>query len=149
LRCPARILYYADRYGVVAYFVSGYFPVRDGGYLPFNGSRGEGEWKRYVWLPSVLNYINPPYLATANNKVADANVYLQWRWADRYRHDRIMELLAQKAARGKIYCRATSWTFRGTSWTSPVETSSLSLAEYGGEKREEAAGGARPGGTAP
>jgi penicillin amidase len=45
---------------------------------------------------------HPPYLATANNKVADANIYLQWRWADRYRHDRIMELLAQKAARGKI-----------------------------------------------
>ena len=83
---PSQNTVYADIHGVVAYFASGYFPIRDGGYLPFNGSRGEGEWRRLVWLPSVLNYVNPPYLATANNKVADANIYLQWRWADRYRH---------------------------------------------------------------
>lgn len=99
---PSQNTVYADRYGVVAYFASGYYPVRDGGYLPFNGSRGEGEWRRLVWLPDVLRYINPPYLATANNKVADANIYLQWRWADRYRHDRITELIAQKIVRGKI-----------------------------------------------
>ncbi|MCU7787310.1 penicillin acylase family protein [Pyrobaculum sp. 3827-6] len=99
---PSQNTVYADRYGVVAYFASGYYPIREGGYLPFNGSRGEGEWTRYVWLPSVLNYVNPPYLATANNKVADANIYLQWRWADRYRHDRITELIAQKLVRGKI-----------------------------------------------
>jgi len=100
---PSQNTVYADIHGVVAYFANGYFPIRDGGYLPFNGSRGEGEWRRLVWLPSVLNYVNPPYLATANNKVADANIYLQWGWADRYRHDRIMELITQKiVAKGKV-----------------------------------------------
>ncbi|MFN7105160.1 MAG: penicillin acylase family protein, partial [Pyrobaculum sp.] len=101
---PSQNVVYADSGGTVAYFASGYFPIRDGGYLPFNGSRGEGEWRQVVWLPSVLYYINPPYLVTANNKVAEANIYLQWRWADRYRHDRIAELILQKAP-GKISTR--------------------------------------------
>jgi penicillin amidase len=133
---PSQNTVYADRYGVVAYFVSGYFPVREGGYLPFNGSRGEGEWKRYIWLPSVLNYINPPYLATANNKVADANIYLQWRWADRYRHDRIMELLAQKAARGKISVKDVMDIQRDIVDISCRDVKTL-LAEYGGENSEK------------
>jgi len=129
---PSQNTVYADRYGVVAYFANGYFPIREGGYLPFNGSRGEGEWTRFVWLPSVLNYINPPYLATANNKVADANVYLQWRWADRYRHDRIMELIAQKASRGRIAVGDVMDIQRDVVDISCRDVKSL-LAEYGGE----------------
>ncbi len=103
---PSQNVVYADLNGTVAYFASGYLPLRNGGYLPFNGSRGEGEWGGYAWLPTVLSQINPPYLATANNKVADADVYLQWRWADRYRHDRIVELLAERLGRsGKVTVR--------------------------------------------
>lgn len=99
---PSQNTVYADNSGVVAYFANGYFPIRDGGYLPFNGSKGEGEWRGYIWLPSVLRSINPPYIATANNKVAESNIYLQWRWADRYRHDRIIELILEKSAKGRI-----------------------------------------------
>ncbi|MEM4081422.1 MAG: penicillin acylase family protein [Pyrobaculum sp.] len=99
---PSQNVVYADVHGVVGYFASGYFPIRDGGYLPFNGSRGEGEWRRLVWLPSVVYLIDPPFVATANNKVAESDVYLQWRWADRYRFQRIEELIKYHMAKGRV-----------------------------------------------
>ncbi|MCX8136546.1 penicillin acylase family protein [Pyrobaculum aerophilum] len=133
---PSQNTVYADRYGVVAYFANGYFPIREGGYLPFNGSKGEGEWRGFVWLPSVLYYVNPPYLATANNKIADANIYLQWSWADRYRHDRIMELIAQKAARGKISVKDVMDIQRDVVDISCRDVRTL-LDLYGGEKGRE------------
>jgi hypothetical protein len=64
--------------------------------------------------------------------VADANVYLQWRWSDRYRHDRIMELIAQKAARGKITVDDVMDIQKDIVDISCRDAKSL-LAEYGGE----------------
>jgi len=93
---PSQNTVYADVYGNIAYFAIGYLPIRSGGYLPFNGSALEGEWKGFYWLPEYFNAVNVPYVVTANNKIAEANIYVAWRWADRYRHDRISELLADK-----------------------------------------------------
>ncbi len=99
---PSQNVVYADVEGKVAYFASGYFPLRDGGYLPFNGSAGEGEWNGLAWLPEATMLVDPPYVATANNKVADLGRYLQWRWADRYRYVRIVEMIEGAAKEGPI-----------------------------------------------
>lgn len=93
---PSQNTVYADVYGNIAYFASGYLPIREGGYLPFNGSALEGEWRGFYWLPKYFNAVNTPYLVTANNKIAETNIYVAWRWADRYRYDRISELLSEK-----------------------------------------------------
>jgi len=101
----------ADREGNILYLPAGLYPVRnssllrDGdisilntGFLPFNASRGEGLWIGYIPFNEIPRAVNPDtgYLATANNMlVRDYPRYLGWSWADRYRYERIVELIEE------------------------------------------------------
>ena len=70
------------------------------GFLPFNGSRGEGEWKGFIPFNMVPRLVNPKgFLATANNMISiaftgDPGYYLQWGFMDGYRWRRITGLLS-------------------------------------------------------
>ena len=71
------------------------------GFLPFNGSRGEGEWKGFIpfnMLPRLVGVKS--FLATANNMISimftgNPRYYLQWGFMDGYRWRRITSLLNQ------------------------------------------------------
>jgi len=111
---PSQNAVYADVNGNIAYFVTGYFPIRINhrgdvvpSYLPFNGSAGDGGWATLIWLPGYLNLVNPKdgYVATANNKVIqnfakDFPIYLGLEYAAPYRYDRIVEMI--RVGVGKI-----------------------------------------------
>ncbi len=108
---PAQNLVAADDKGNILYYPAGAYPIRNNtpiievegldiinmGFLPFNGSAGEGEWSGYIPFDEIPHAINPPqgYIATANNRLVpgDYPYYLGWRWADRFRFERIDELI--------------------------------------------------------
>ena len=104
----------ADVEGNILYYPAGLYPVRNStylgevgdrklfnlGFLPFNASRGEGEWIGYIEFEDIPHAINPEegFIVTANNKVVGKYpFYLGWSWADRYRYMRIKTLLMEKA----------------------------------------------------
>ncbi len=111
---PPQNLVVADRVNI-AYLLVGSIPLRKGGYvnisgklilntgfLPFNGSIGEGEWHNWIPPEEKPQIINPKdgIIATANNKPVDTSkypYYLGWHWLDRYRYLRIIEYLKDKA----------------------------------------------------
>ena len=102
----------ADIYGNILYYPAGKYPIRrpskivEGnislinlGFLPFNASRGEGEWIAYIPFEDIPHLINPSsgMVVTANNKVVEEYpYYLGWSWADRYRFERIYNLLSER-----------------------------------------------------
>ena len=108
---PIQNFLVADVQGNIAWSPVGYYPVRENlpvintslepivneGFLPFNGSRGEGEWKQFRPLPRLPILRNPqlPYIATANTKPWDpgCGFYIGYNYADRFRLVRINELL--------------------------------------------------------
>ncbi len=113
----------ADVEGNILYSPSGLIPVRtrlpvvvveapngtmrvvNTGFLPFNGSRGEGEWLGFVDFASIPRLLNPPrgYVVTANNLIAaDYPYYLQLAVCDRYRYARIVELIEEGVRRGEL-----------------------------------------------
>jgi penicillin amidase len=67
--------------------------------FPLNGSDGEGEWAGFIPFDQLPHVINPQshFVATANNRPVgkDYPYYIGWNWWDRYRFDRIAELLSQ------------------------------------------------------
>ncbi len=107
---PPQNMVIADRSNI-AYLLVGAIPIRSGGYinvsgklilnrgfLPFNGSLGEGEWHKWIPPQDKPYVLNPPskIIATANNKPVDTSkypYYLGWHWLDRYRYLRILEYL--------------------------------------------------------
>lgn len=119
---PAQNAVYADTEGNIAYYPAGLYPIRDNlptirargkaipnyGFLPFNGSRGEGEWVSYIPFDKIPHVVNPErgFIATANNApvpAGDYKYYLGWHWADRFRHDRIVEMIQETLeTKGKI-----------------------------------------------
>jgi penicillin amidase len=108
---PIQNLVVADSNGNIAYSPVGAYPVRvnlpvyevngvkvvNRGFLPFNGSSGEGEWAGFVGYSELPILYNPPrpFIVTANSKPFDGEcgLHIGWNWADRFRQDRITSLL--------------------------------------------------------
>ncbi len=104
----------ADTQGNILYYPAGKYPVRNAtylgdvrgvelfnlGFLPFNASNGEGGWIGYIPYEYIPHAINPEegFIVTANNKVVGKYpFYLGWSWADRYRFERIYDLIKDNA----------------------------------------------------
>ncbi len=118
---PVQNMVVADVNGSWAYSPVGRFPQRSNlpvietregpvvntGFLPFNGSEGQGEWAGYVpyeQLPVVYN-ADAPFVATANSKPFEGDCWrgLGWNYHDRFRTARIQELLSAAIERdGKV-----------------------------------------------
>ncbi len=97
---PAQNIVYGDIYGNIGIRPTGLVPIREGnGYLPYNGSKGEGEWTGYVPFEDLPHSENPDqnYLVSAN-QIAVGPDYTQYllqnSYATGYRARRINELLS-------------------------------------------------------
>jgi penicillin amidase len=108
---PVQNFVVADSQGNIAYSPIGAYPIRanlpiyklgdvkivNRGFLPFNGSVGEGEWRGYINYSQLPILYNPPrpFIATANSKPFDGEcgLHIGWNWADRFREERIISLL--------------------------------------------------------
>ncbi|MET1128621.1 MAG: penicillin acylase family protein, partial [Thermoproteota archaeon] len=88
----------------------GLIEVPNTGFLPYNGSRGEGEWAGFLPFHMVPRLLNPSwgYVATANNMIAysylpgRSQLYLQWSFLDSYRWLRIDEMLRRRMGGGGL-----------------------------------------------
>ncbi|MFX1463205.1 MAG: penicillin acylase family protein, partial [Promethearchaeota archaeon] len=109
---PAQNKVYADIHGTIAIRPTGLVPIRDdslippghlgNGTLPYNGSKGEGEWIGYVPFEELPHTENSSqhYLASANQIVVGPNYTkysLQHDYNSGYRARRINELLNNSA----------------------------------------------------
>ncbi len=123
-RAPVQNLVIADREGNIAYSPNGAYPNRTNitvirfangaelantGFLPYNGSRGEGEWRGFIpfsQLPLILSGPEGdiPYIATANSKPWEGECLasLGWSYHDRFRTQRIYEMLEELSRDGTI-----------------------------------------------
>lgn len=97
---PAQNVVYADRTGNIGIVVNGLYPVRGSGALgrtPMNGSSGDFDWTGFVPMDEVPASFNPPkgFLVSANQAPTGPTYphYLGWSWADRYRAQRIHDVL--------------------------------------------------------
>ncbi|MGQ9573124.1 MAG: penicillin acylase family protein [Dehalococcoidia bacterium] len=96
---PAQNFVYADVEGNIGYQLGGLVPIRakGQGLVPSPGWTGEYEWTGLIPFDELPSVFNPPthYVATANNKIVDDDYayFLGAEWADRYRIQRIVELL--------------------------------------------------------
>lgn len=118
---PIQNLVVADADGNIAYSPVGAYPLRvntptfniegfkveNRGFLPYNGSRGEGEWAGFIAYSDLPIAFNPPrpFIVTANSKPFDGECgkHIGWNWADRFRQDRILELLGGRLkAKGRL-----------------------------------------------
>jgi penicillin amidase len=116
---PIQNFVVADDEGNFAWSPLGYYPIRTNlpiisldnitivnyGFLPFNGSRGEGEWRGFVKLKGLPILYNPklPFIATANTKPwkGSCGFYIGYEFADRFRLERIQDLLYSLISRPK------------------------------------------------
>ena len=116
---PTQNLVYADRDGRTLYYATGRIPIRttDGeevaGGRIFDGSAGEGEWEGFepfgtsswegfVPFEEKPHAIDPDYVGTANQRVADDPAhYLSEGYASPFRGERIYELLDERAGSGE------------------------------------------------
>ncbi|MCE4611824.1 MAG: penicillin acylase family protein [Desulfurococcales archaeon] len=112
---PAQNMVVADIYGNIAYSPLAAYPVRvnvptytegglevvNTGFLPYNGSRGEGEWAGFKPLSSLPVLLNPPrgYVATANARPFNAECWGDngWDYSDRFREERIVDMIESLA----------------------------------------------------
>jgi len=110
--CPAQNHVYADVHGTIGIRPTGRVPIRDdsliepwhfgNGTLPYNGTKGEGDWIGYIpfnELPVTVNS-SQHYLASANQIVTGPGYKkyaLQNSYATGYRARRINELLNNSA----------------------------------------------------
>ncbi|MEM1712700.1 MAG: penicillin acylase family protein [Acidilobaceae archaeon] len=118
---PVQNFVVADTMGNIAYSPTGAFPQRlnmpvfkvgdvmliNRGFLPYNGSIGEGEWLGVIEYSKLPILLNPPtpYIVTANSKPwdGDCGLHIGWNWADRFRQDRIIQLLDEALRiKGKV-----------------------------------------------
>jgi len=113
---PTQNVVYADRDGNTLYYVTGRIPRRtvDGeevrGTRVFDGSAGEAEWEGFepfgvsswegfVPFEEKPHVVNPDYLGTANQRIADdPEHYIGEAYASPYRGQRLYELLDRRAA---------------------------------------------------
>ncbi len=113
-QAPAQNAVIADVEGNIAYCPAGDYPIREPaplvyesngrkiyntGFLPFNGSRGEGEWSGFIPRDELPRVVNPErgYIVTANNKPVGPEYpyYLGWSWEERYRYERIVQMIEE------------------------------------------------------
>ena len=101
----------ADVFNNIAYKLVGTIPIRkkslfegivNYGFLPFNGSRCEGDWIGNIPYDKLPEVINPRegFIVTANNmpvNVSTYSYYIGWNWHDRYRYKRIVDLIRLKS----------------------------------------------------
>ncbi len=118
---PIQNFIVADDQGNFAYSPFGAYPNRTNlpvykignttivnkGFLPFNGSKGEGEWNGYIPPTRIPILYNPPvpFVATANSKVwrGSCGDFVGWHYHDKYRVERIRDLLgAYINMKGKV-----------------------------------------------
>ncbi|MBI3979795.1 MAG: penicillin acylase family protein [Chloroflexi bacterium] len=96
---PALNYVYADADGNVGYQLAGRIPqrARGSGLVPACGWTGEEEWSGFIPFDELPSALNPPThtVATANNCPADGMYpyYLGHEFCDRYRVERILDLL--------------------------------------------------------
>jgi len=112
---PTQSVVYADREGNTLYYVTGRIPIRtvEGeevwGTRLFDGSAGEGEWQGFepfgvsswegfVPFEEKPHVINPDYLGTANQRIADdPQHYVGEQYSTPYRGQRLYDLLDRRA----------------------------------------------------
>ena len=88
-----------DSSGNIGRYTSGRVPLRHGyrGYLPADGSGGEGAWDGFVPAEEMPTSVNPleNRIVTANHKIVDDDYpyRISDTWCVSYRYDRINELL--------------------------------------------------------
>lgn len=107
---PAQNVVYADGEGNIGIVVNGLYPIRSpecpgpqpAGRLPMDGASGDCGWVGVVPMEEVPDEFNPRqgYVLSANQKPVGPwyGHYLGWSWADRYRAERIDEVLAASEA---------------------------------------------------
>lgn len=98
---PAQNFVYADIHGNIALQPNGRIPIRKNGTgnIPLDGASGEYEWTGYIPFDELPRSLNPNqgYLVSANQIPAlNYKYYLGFLWADRYRAERINNLLKEK-----------------------------------------------------
>ena len=99
---PAQNFVYADIHGNIALRPNGKIPIRKKGTgrIPVDGASGDYEWIGYIPFEELPHSLNPEqgYLASANQVPAgdDYPYYLGFLWTDRYRAERINNLLKEK-----------------------------------------------------
>ncbi|MDP2948030.1 MAG: penicillin acylase family protein [Chloroflexota bacterium] len=99
---PSLNFAYADVDGNIGYQMAGLVPLRakGQGLVPSPGWTGEYEWTGFVPFDELPSVFNPPghYVASANNKIVDDDYpyFLGAEYSDRYRIQRIVELLEAK-----------------------------------------------------
>ncbi len=118
---PGQNVVYADVYGNTMYYPAGKYPIRIvngkevAGNVIFNGSAGEGEWTGFkafgisswdgfIPFDEIPHFINPDYIATANQEIGYEKHYLgdSMYFADPYRGMRIYELLDELVTKKKL-----------------------------------------------
>ncbi len=106
---PASNISYADVEGRIYMHSTGDYPVRDNsglpdwhlgnGVLPYNGSKGEGEWKEIVAFDELPHATDPEqgYLVSSNQIVAGPEYFKKYQGQFRYNHGyrarRVIEML--------------------------------------------------------
>ena len=99
---PAQNFIYADIYGNIALRPNGKIPIRKTGTgrIPVDGASGDYDWTGYIPFDELPHAFNPEqkFLVSANQIPADHDYpyYLGFLWADRYRAERINNLLKEK-----------------------------------------------------
>ncbi len=114
---PIQNFVVADDKGNIAYSPVGAYPVRGNepvvlvwhgreivnkGFLPFNGSAGQGVWLGYIPKERLPILYDPPmpFIATANSKPWAGTCwglsgnFVGWHYIDKYRLERIVEMLS-------------------------------------------------------
>ena len=100
---PAQNFVYADIHGNISMQSNGKIPIRKRGTgrIPVDGASGEYDWVGYIPFQELPNSLNPDqgFLASANQIPIshDYPYYLGFLWADRYRAERINNLLKEKS----------------------------------------------------
>ncbi|MCP5028399.1 MAG: penicillin acylase family protein [Actinomycetia bacterium] len=102
---PVNNLITADRSGSIAYRVRGRVALRPdtNRWAPVPASAGHG-WTGFVAHHDLPEVIDPDtgWVATANNRITDDDLYVSMDYAAPSRIDRIVELLGQGARRGSL-----------------------------------------------
>lgn len=102
-RLPGENMIWADTTGTIGWQAVGVAPIRRNysGLVPVPGD-GRFEWDSYLPISDLPHLVNPPngYFATANENNVPADYphrdAVGWNWADRFRVERIYEVLASK-----------------------------------------------------
>lgn len=105
--CPPQNFAYADKFGNIALFSAGKYPLRENGLTGVgiqNGSNPKFDWGNYISFEEIPHSINPEkgYLSSANQDPVRENYpyYLGRFFAPGYRGRRIDNLLASKQSHG-------------------------------------------------